>query len=134
MEKIATPVDPSAIPGSGNAPVKKVELQTILLKNVACNGIRKDIEVQVVPFNSLDDDHVEFAYNYSDMLFRAPSPFKTVSDAAKGYVALFMVHKKEDTTDTNSNYSYVMNDLRACRSLFNQDKIQQDINDFFENA
>lgn len=126
-------IDPNAIPGVGVA--KEVKMETVELKNVLFgdNG-QENITVKVVPFNRRDDDHVEFAYAYSDMLYRAPSPFKTVSDAAREYVRLFMVHTKEDEAKADSIFSRIYGDLRACRTLFHQNNIQQALNDFFENA
>lgn len=107
-----------------------VELKNVLLKG----GGSENITVKVVPFNRYNNSHVEFAYAYSDMLYRAPSDFTNVSEASKAYVKLFMVHKEEDEKNPESDFSKVYNDLRACRTLFHQDKISLDLNNFFENA
>lgn len=113
----------------------KIELQEIELKNVLVKGAAdENITVKVVPFDKYSDSHVEFAYSYSDMLYKAPSPFKNVNDAARGYVKIFVAHTEEEEKDPKSLFSKVQNDLRACRTLFNQDNIMKALNDFFENA
>lgn len=109
---------------------RKVELKNVLFGQTGA----QDITVEVVPFNRRNDDHVEFAYAYSDMLFRAPSEFENISQAARRYVAMFMVHKVEDETNPDSNLNKVLGDLRACRILFNQPETQKEFQDFFENA
>jgi hypothetical protein len=126
-------IDPNAIPGTGS--VKKTELTRVELKNVLVGDEEQtDLSVEVVPFNRRNDQHVEFAYAYSDMLFKAPSPFKTVSDAAREYVRLFMAHAKDDESNPDSDFLKVYKDLRACRTLFHQDDVMKAMNDFFENA
>ena len=132
--KIATQVDPNAIPGSANAPVKERKLDKVTVKNVRANGTLKDIDVELVAFDPFNDDHVEFAYNHSDMIYRAPSPFATISDAARGYVRMFMVHTSEDEKNPNSDFNMVLNDVRACRTLFHTENVQKALADFFENA
>jgi len=110
-------------------------MTTIDLKNVLVKGEgAEDITVQVVDFDRYNDAHVKFAYNYSDMLFRAPSPFSDVSEAAKEYVKKFLVHTEADEKDPKSTFSKIYNDLRACRTLFHKEKITLDLNNFFENA
>lgn len=111
-----------------------MELKSITLKNVLIKETRteEDVTVQIIPFDKFDDDHVEFAYAYSDMLYRAPSKFKNMDDAARGYVKTFVAY--EDENDKNSPYAKVAQDLRACRTLFNQDDIALALASFFENA
>lgn len=119
---------------SGNK-VSELKLEEVELKNVLVRGGTKEkIKVKILPFDRYNDEHVEFAYAYSDMLYRAPSEFKTVSDAARAYVRLFVAHTQEDGKNEDSDFSKVHNDLRACRTLFNQDNIMLALNDFFENA
>ena len=112
------------------------QLEKITLKNVAMSdGTEQNLTVEVVPFNRRNDDHVDFALAYSDMLAKLPSPFKTVTDAAVRAVELFMVHKEEDANDINSPYYAVHADKRAARILFNTSStLQKSIFDFFENA
>ena len=113
----------------------EIVLQEIELKNVLIKGKgAENITVKVVPFDRYNDKHVEFAYAYSDMLFRAPSSFTNVSEASKAYVRLFVVHTEIEEKDKESTYNKVLADLRASRSLFNQDAIMLALNDFFENA
>ena len=107
----------------------KVELQ-----NVLCAEGTRNITVEVVPFNRRNNDHVEFAFAVADMVGRMPSPFATMSDAAKRYVELFMVHKEEDANNADSDFSCVYNDLRACRILYNTPEFQKQLADFFELA
>ena len=127
-------MDSSAVPVAGKT-AKKITVETVELKNVMFgDGQKKDVSVDVVPFDPYNDDHVEFAYGYSDMLFRAPSAFKNISEAARGYVALFMVHTREQETQADSTYNMVLKDTRACRTLFNREGIMLALNDFFENA
>nr|DAL72683.1 MAG TPA: hypothetical protein [Caudoviricetes sp.] len=109
---------------------RKVELKNVLFGTTGS----QDITAEVIPFNRRNDDHVEFAYAYSDMLFRAPSEFENISQAARKYVALFMVHRSEDELNPESNFNKVLRDLRACRILFNQAETQKEFQDFFENA
>lgn len=131
---MAEKVNVTQIPGVGSV-TKKVEKTEIALKNVLFgDGRSADINVEVVPFDCYDVKHVEFAYSYSDMLFRAPSPFKSISEAAQSYVAIFMVHKEVDKSNPESNINRVYNDLRACRTLFHQPEISQALDDFFVNA
>lgn len=119
------------VPNTG----EHVELKEIELKNVLIKGKPdEDITVKVVPFDRYNDKHVEFAYEYSDMLFRAPSAFKNVTEASRSYVQLFVSHAEADEKNENSSFSKVAKDLRACRTLFNQDDIMLALNDFFENA
>lgn len=111
---------------------KTVEITKIILQNVLSGqNNEEDLDVEVVSFNRRNDDHVEFAFSYSDMLLKAPSDFRNISDAARRYVDLFMVHKAEDETNPESTYNKVRGDLKACRTLFHQPKIQKDLNDFF---
>lgn len=126
-------IDPNSIPSATN--VKKIVKQKITLKNVMYgNDSEKDIDVEVLPFNRRNDAHVEFAYAYSDMLFRLPSAYKDVSEISRAYVAIFMVRTKEQEQTEDSDFTLVYNDLRACRTLFNQPGIQQALNDFLGNA
>lgn len=113
----------------------QVELKEIELKNVLAKGLPdENIKVKVVPFDRYSDAHVEFAYAYSDMLYRMPSEFKNGNDAAKAYVKLFVVHTEDEEKDVKSKFNMVKNDLRACRTLFNQDEIMKSLTNFFENA
>ena len=112
-----------------------VELKEIELKNVLVKGLPdENIKVRIVPFDRYNEAHVSFAYEYSDMLFKAPSPFKNINEAARGYVKIFVAHIVDEEKDEKSNFNKVLNDLRACRTLFNQDDIMIALNDFFENA
>lgn len=131
MTKVMNPAD---VPVAGKA-TKKLMFEKVELKNVLYGDKqRKDITVEVMPFDPYNDEHVEFAYAYSDMLYRAPSMFKNISDVARAYVQMFMVHTKEQEAQPESNYNLVVNDLRACRTLFNREGIMLALNDFFENA
>lgn len=116
--------------------MEEVKLQEIELKNVLVKATRSEenIKVKVVPFDRYNDKHVEFAYSYSDMLYRAPSPFKNVDDAAREYVKVFVAHTEADEKDEKTTFSKVLNDSRARRTLFNQDAIMSALSDFFENA
>lgn len=106
----------------------------LILKNVLCPEGQRDINVQVTDFDRRKDAHVDFAYAYADMLGRVPSKFSNVSDAAREYVTLFMHHKQEDELDAGSDYTCVLKDLRACRTLFHQPDVQKQLQDFFVNA
>lgn len=113
----------------------EVELKEIEVKNVLVKGMPDETLIaRVVPFDRYSDAHVEFAYAYSDMLFKAPSEFKNVNDASRAYVKLFLSHTAEDEKDEKSIFNKLAKDLRACRTLFNQDDIMLALNDFFENA
>ena len=116
--------------------LQPIELKEVELKNVLIKATRttENLKVKVIPFDRYNDDHVEFAYAYSDMLYRVPSKFKTMDDASKGYVKLFVEHKFEDEKDEKSTFSKVLKDLRACRTLFNSDDVSMSFTDFFENA
>lgn len=120
------------IPGSDVTP--ELNIRKIELKNVVRGVEDTDIIVEVMPFNHRNNEHVEFAFNYSDMLCNAPSPFKDVNDASRRYVELFMVHKADDATIPMSNFSCVYNDLRAARTLFHDLTFQAELGRFFENA
>jgi len=104
------------------------------LKRVITPDGEQDLTVEVVPFNRRNDDHVDFAFAYMDMLGRVPSKFANVSEAARGYVDLFMAHKEEDAVDANSSFACVRKDVRASRVLFHQPKAQKELQDFFGNA
>jgi hypothetical protein len=111
------------------------QLEKVTLKNVLCeDGSSKNITVEIVPFSRRNDDHVDFAFGYSDMLGQAPSPFRSLSDVAVRAVELFMVHKEDDAMDVNSDYYLVRKDKRAARTLLNTPSLQKSIFDFFENA
>ena len=112
----------------------KQEFEKITLKNVLTNDGVKDFTVEIVPFNRRNDDHVDFALSYIDMLGRMPSQFRTITDAAVRAVELFMVHKENDTAENTAIYEAVRSDKRAARELFNTPSIQKALNDFFENA
>jgi len=113
-----------------------VEVEEIELKNVLVKKTRttENLKVKVIPFDRYNDKHVEFAYAYSDMLYRAPSSFTNVDDTSRAYVKLFLVHKEAEEKKDDSVFTKVSQDLRACRTLFNQDNIMGALNDFFENA
>ncbi len=115
---------------------EETKLQEIELKNVLVKKSRtsEDLKVKVVPFDRYNDKHVEFAYAYSDMVYRAPSTFTSIDDAARAYVKLFLVHTEEDEKNEDSVYNKVARDTRACRTIFNQDVIMAELEDFFENA
>lgn len=106
---------------------RKVELKNVIFGTTGS----QDIIVEVIPFDRRNDEHVEFAFAYSDMLMRAPSEFENISQAARKYVTLFMVHTAEDETNENSNFLKVVGDLRACRILFNNVHTQKEFSDFF---
>lgn len=125
-------VEAGAIPGGSKT--KVVKTQKIELKNVLSNEASSDITVEVVPFDRYNDDHVEFAFNYQDMLLKVPSPFMTVSDASRGYVDTFMVHNSDDAKNENSDYRKVRGDLRAARTLMHQEGFMNAVHDFFTNA
>ena len=111
------------------------QLEKVTLKNVLCeDGSQKNITVEIVPFSRRNDDHVDFAFAYSDMLGRIPSPFRDMTDVAIRAVELFVVHKEEDALDVNSDYYLVHKDKRAARTLLNTPSLQQALFDFFENA
>lgn len=113
----------------------EIVLQEVELKNVLIKGKNpENIKVKVVPFDRYNEKHVEFAYAYSDMLYRAPSTFSNVSEASKAYVRIFVAHTEADEKNKESDYNKVLSDLRAARSIFNQDAIMLALNDFFENA
>lgn len=124
----------SNFPIAGNAQ-QGVKTRKVLLKNVVfgTDG-QEDIEVEVVPFNRRNDDHVDFAFAFSDMLQRVPSEFSSISDAARRYVQLFMVHSAADETNADSKYNKVCGDLRSARILLNQPETQLELTDFFGNA
>jgi hypothetical protein len=114
---------------------EEIELKEIEVKNVLVRGKEPEtLRVKVVPFDRYNDKHVEFAYAYSDMLYRAPSVFKNVSDVSRGYVQIFVSHTDADAKEAGTAFSKVANDLRSCRTLFNQDDIMSALSDFFENA
>lgn len=129
---MAQKINPSGIPGiedkKGAKPIK------VTLRNVMSNHATEDIEVEVMPFDQFNEDHVDFAYKYSDMLFRAPSPFSNISDASKAYVLLFVVHTKDSENDPNSKISKVLGDTRASRTLLMRPEIQAALDTFFANA
>lgn len=112
----------------------EIKTRKITLKNVKTVDGEKDIIAEVVPFNHRNDDHVEFAFGVSDMLGRLPSPYRSMNDAAKAYVELFMVHKEEDLRNPASDAYLVSHDIRASRTLFNDPDFQKELQSFFENA
>lgn len=109
-------------------------MKSITLKNVAHGDSVSDVTVQVVPFSTRNNAHVEFAFAYADMLSRAPSTFANLNDAAFGYVKLFVVHKEEDSANPDCPYYHISRDIRAARTLLNDETIQKALNDFFVNA
>ena len=131
MTKVLNPND---VPVAGKS-VKKAQTDKVMLRNVLYGDRqRRDMTVEVIQFDPYNDEHVEFAYAYSDMLYRAPSAFRNVGEAARAYVQLFMVHTKENEINPDSDYNHVLNDLRACRTLFNREGIILALDSFFENA
>lgn len=111
------------------------QFEKITLKNVAVNdNEEKDFIVELVPFNRRNDEHVDFAFAYSDMLARLPSVFGSITDVAVRAVEIFMVHKEDEAMDVNSVYYAVHNDKRAARTLLHTPSLQKAIADFFENA
>lgn len=112
----------------------KQEFEKVELKKVLCGGIEKDLTVEIVPFNRRNDDHVDFALATADLLGRMPSEFRSITDAARRCAELFIVHTEAQANDATSDYSYVLNDKRACRVLFNTPSIQKSLNDFFTIA
>ena len=84
-----------------------------------------------MPFDRYNNEHVEFGFSYADMIGRMPSEFRNLSDAARAYVRLFMVRKREDETDKNSDFNKVLGDLSSCRELIYNPKIVQELTDFF---
>ncbi len=129
---MAQKIKPSGIPGIEDK--KGVQPIKVQLRNVMFNRSTEDIEVEVVPFDQFNEDHVDFAYKYSDMLFRAPSAFRDISDASKAYAMLFVVHTKESENDPDSKISKVLGDTRACRTLLMRPEIQAALDTFFANA
>lgn len=128
-----TIVDTNAIPKQDTTAVRKSEFIPVTIKGVLDGDKERDITVNTIPFNKRNDEHVRFAYAFSDMLFRAPSPFTDICDAAKAYVPIFVQHSSAEELDANSDYNLIYNDLRACRVLFNSPTIQKAFNDFFGN-
>lgn len=127
-------IDASMIPGAV-ANANKKTTTTVELKNVLFGTDGKEnISVEVVPFNPRNDDHVDFAYTYADMLSGAPAAFENISQCARRYVELFMAHTTEDITNENSKFRKVYGDLRASRTLFHQPDMQKALQDFFEPA
>lgn len=114
--------------------MKEVEFIKMELKNVLTPDGERNITVQIVPFNRRNDAHVEFAFAYGDMCGRAPSEFRNMSDAAKRFAELFIVHKADDLKDANSDISCVLHDVRACRTAFLNPDVQKQLNDFFDYA
>ena len=108
-----------------------MEKREVKLTKVLTETGEKDITVTIVPFNRRNDDHVDFVLGVSDMFGRAPSPFKTVTDAAVRYVELFVAHTAEQADDPKSDYSLVHADKRAARILFNDPAFQKEMADFF---
>lgn len=113
---------------------KTVETLKVELKNVLTPDSKRDIEVELIAFSRRDDEHVEFALAYADMLGGMPSRFRNPTDAALDLVRVFMAHKEDDANDPNSDYSCVYNDKLAARVLLNNIKVQKQINDFFANT
>lgn len=109
-------------------------LEKVEIKGVICPVGERDITVEVIPFNRRNDEHVEFAYSYSDMLYRVPSDFKNVSEAARKYAAMFIAYKEEDLTNPESDYNTICADTRACRTLFYKENFQKALQGFFEIA
>ena len=107
---------------------------SIVLKNVLTPEGERDITADVVPFSRRNDAHVDFAYAYADMMGRMPSRFGNLTDVSRGYVELFMVHKEDDAKNSESDYSCVLSDVRACRTLFHQEDAQKSFHGFFANA
>lgn len=109
--------------------------EKIILKNVLVDGdTQKDVTVELVPFSRRNDEHVDFAFGYSDMLSRVPSEFHSLTDVAVRAVELFMVHKEEDANNDKSDFYLVRNDKRAARTLLNTPSLQKALFSFFENA
>jgi len=111
--------------------LKKVELKNVLVKSTKTT---EDLTVEIIPFDRYNDAHVDFAYAYSDMLYRAPSKFRDINEASKAYARLFLLYTEEDEKNELSTFNKVCNDLRACRTVFNQDDNIKSLTDFFENA
>lgn len=115
--------------------MKTLELVSLELKNVLMSdGSQKNVTVQIVPFNRRNDDHVDFAFAYVDMLSRVPSPFSTITDAAVRAVELFVAHKEAESKDVNSDFYAVVHDKRAARIVLNEPSLQASLGAFFENA
>ncbi len=130
---MADRVNAEAIPGAGGLK-KKETLEKIELKNVRFDGGMCDVTAEIVPFDAYNDEHVDFAFAYNDMMYRAPSQFRNVSDAAKGYVEVFMKHTAEDAANRESDFSKVRNDVRAARTLLHNEKFMLAMDRFFVNA
>ena len=77
-------VETDAIPNGSEA--RTVITKNVELKNVLFDGGQEDLTIEVVPFNRYNEQHTEFAFAYSDMLYRAPSEFRNISDASKAYI------------------------------------------------
>lgn len=114
--------------------MKNIKLEKLELRNVLTSNGDANIVVELVPFNRRNDDHVDFALAYADMLGRMPSEFRNMSDAAVRAVELFVVHKEEDANNAESDFSYVRADKRAARTVLNSMALQKALADFFENA
>lgn len=112
---------------------KNIQFESVTLKNVLTPEGERDIVAQIVPFDRRKDEHVDFAFECADMYGRQPSRFSNVSDAARAFVELFMVHKADDATDPNSDYVCVLRDKRAARTLYHTPAFQQQLQDFFVN-
>lgn len=111
-----------------------VNLHEVTIKRVLTPKDERDIVVKLVPFDRRNDEHVDFALAFSDMLGGMPSTFKNITDVSIRAVELFMAHTEEDTKNEDSDYSCVHADKRAARLLFNDSFIQKGLNDFFELA
>lgn len=113
---------------------KEIVLREVSLKNVLTPDGERDIVAKVVPFSRRNEDHVQFAFDFADMLGGSPSRFKNQSEAARGYVETFMSRTVGEESDPSSDYSCVYSDLRAARVLFFQSETRKEFDDFFVNA
>lgn len=113
---------------------KKFSFRKVTLKKVLnAEDVEVDFEVEVVPFSRRNDQHVQFVFDYLDMLGKRPSPFATESDAARAYVELFMRGTAEDMENPASAKRCVLADLRAARTLLYQPETQKEFSTFFMN-
>lgn len=108
------------------------------LKNVYSKDCERElVKAKLVPFNRRNDEHVDFVLAYADFLARVPNDkfgFADANDVARKFTELFMVHKEDDLKDVSSDFSCVLGDKRAMRTLLYNITFQKQMSDFFENA
>lgn len=105
----------------------------IELKNVLFGDEDKNVTVEVMSFSRKNESHVRFAYDVTDMMSGGKSKFYDMSDAARGYVDIFLCRQTENE-ESMTVYNAVRNDLRAARTLLMHPTFQEDLDRFFVNA